>query len=292
MKFERVVGVDKGHADAEAVGGTGQRRHLRDQADDLLVSGLRIEDVLGVEVEGREGGNGGDQHPHRMGVVVEPLEKPLPDVFVDERVVGDLVLPRLVLPGVGQLPVDQEVGDLEVGRLLGQLLDGVAAVVEDPRLAIEIGDGALAHRRRRPALRRRTRGPGAAWSTPPPRRPRSTMGISMLSPLRLSVIVMLSATCARSLRFSRPGRRLIPRVLPRPGVLTLPWALHCSTPGGPARWSCPEARIRSYGPGGPAVDARATNSSGRLIAPARAPRLGRPGISRRTPTWWRGQPRG
>ncbi len=37
------------------------------------------------------------------------------------------------LLGGGQLAVDQEVGDLEVGGLLGQLLDRVAAVAEDAR---------------------------------------------------------------------------------------------------------------------------------------------------------------
>ena len=58
-----------------------------------------------------------------MGVVVEALDEPLAHVLVDERVVRDVVLPRLELLGGGQLAVDEEVGDLEVGRLLGEGLD-------------------------------------------------------------------------------------------------------------------------------------------------------------------------
>ena len=41
-----------------------------------------------------------------------------------------------------QLAPDEQVGDLEEGRVLGELLDRVAAVAKDPLLAIEEGDGA------------------------------------------------------------------------------------------------------------------------------------------------------
>ena len=148
-EVERVVRVDEGHAHAEAVGGGGQRRHLGDQADDLLVAGLGVEDVLGVEVEGRQRGDRRDQHPHRVGVVVEALEEALAHVLVDERVVGDLVAPRLELRRGRQLAVEEQVGDLEVGRLLGQLLDRVAAVAQDAGVAVEVGD----RRSRRPPWR-------------------------------------------------------------------------------------------------------------------------------------------
>ena len=46
-----------------------------------------------------------------------------------------------------QLAVDQQVGDLEVGRLLRELLDRIAAVLEDALVAVDVGD-------RRPARRR------------------------------------------------------------------------------------------------------------------------------------------
>ena len=42
--------------------------------------------------------------------------------------------------------MDQEVADLKEGRLLGQLLDRVALVAEDPVLAVEFGDGTVGTR--------------------------------------------------------------------------------------------------------------------------------------------------
>ena len=53
-----------------------------------LFAGLGVEDVLGVEVEGGQGGHRRDQHPHRVGVVVEALEEALAYVLVDEGVVA------------------------------------------------------------------------------------------------------------------------------------------------------------------------------------------------------------
>ena len=43
-----------------------------------------------------------------------------------------------------QLAPDEQVRDLEERRLLGQLLDRIAAVAQDPRFAVEEGDGARA----------------------------------------------------------------------------------------------------------------------------------------------------
>ncbi len=143
-----VVRVDEGHAHAEPVGGGGQGGHLGDEPDDLLVAGLDVEDVLGVAVEGGQGGYRRYQHAHGVGVIVEALEEALAHVLVDEGVLGDLAFPDIVLFGGGELAVEQQVGDLEVGRALGQLLDGVAPVAQDALVAVEVGDRALAGGRR------------------------------------------------------------------------------------------------------------------------------------------------
>src|SRR5664280_1224649 len=163
-EFQRVVRIDEGHAHAEPVGGCRQSGHLGDQADDLLVPRLDVEDVLGVEVEGGERSHRRNQHSHGMGVVVEPLEEALPHVFVNERVMGDLVLPDVVLGRARQLALQQEIGDFEEGRLLGQLLDRIAPVAEDPLVAVEEGDRTLARRRRHEA---RVVEPDAGEELPP-----------------------------------------------------------------------------------------------------------------------------
>ena len=128
-----------------------------------------------------------------MGVVVEAFQEALTDVLVDERVIGDLVHPVVELCLVREIPVDQQVGDFEVGRLLCQLFDRVAAVLELALLAVHVGDRALGCccRHEGGVVEPDSRSSFAHSSalTPP-----STIGISMDSPVRLSVIVMLSAT--------------------------------------------------------------------------------------------------
>jgi len=70
--------------------------------------------------------------PIGMGVVMEALEEALAYVLVDERVHRDLVAPRLEFHRRRQLTVQQQVRDLEIRRVFGQLLDGIAAVRRMP----------------------------------------------------------------------------------------------------------------------------------------------------------------
>ena len=138
-EVEVVVGVDVGQPHVVAVGEGGQGRHLGDQADRRHVALFGVVDLLRVGVEGRERADPGEQHPHRVGVVAEALEELL-EVLVDEGVVGDVVDPAVELGPGRQLAEDQQVGDLEEGGALAELLDRVAAVFEDPGLAVDVGD--------------------------------------------------------------------------------------------------------------------------------------------------------
>ena len=145
---ELVVGEDRRHPDAEAVAVGGQRGHLGDEPQDLLVAVLDVEDVLGLGVVRRQRGDTRQEHAHGVGVVVEALHEALADVVVEEGVVDDVEGPLVELGLVRQLAVEQQVGHLEVGRVLGQLLDGVAAVAQDAGVAVEVGDGRRAGRGR------------------------------------------------------------------------------------------------------------------------------------------------
>ena len=131
------VGVGEAHVVAIAEGGQG--RHLGDQPHRRHVALFRVVDLLRVRVEGREGADAGEQHPHRVGVVAEALEEVL-EVLVDEGVVGDVEDPAVELGPGRQLAEDQQVGDLEVGRVLAELRDRVAAVFEDAGVAVDEGD--------------------------------------------------------------------------------------------------------------------------------------------------------
>src|SRR5262249_30665897 len=81
------------------------------------------------------------QHPHRVRVVAEAVEE-LRHVRVHVRVDANLLLPRLELRARRQLALEQEPRRLEEARMLGELLDRVAAVAEDARGAVAIGDAA------------------------------------------------------------------------------------------------------------------------------------------------------
>ena len=134
-----VVRIDVRLAHVVAVRERRERRHLGDQPDDVRVADVRVLDLRGVRIEGREGADRGLQHPHRVGVVAVALHELL-HVLVHERVDRDLVRPLVQLRLVRQLAVHEQVGDLEVRRLLGELLDRIAAVLEDALVAVDVGD--------------------------------------------------------------------------------------------------------------------------------------------------------
>ena len=78
-----------------------------------------------------------------MCVVAEALDEAL-GVLVDQGMGRDVVLPHHEVRAGGQLALDDQVGGLEEGALLGELLDRVAAVPEDAAPAVDVADPALA----------------------------------------------------------------------------------------------------------------------------------------------------
>ena len=123
-----------------------QRRHLRDQPDHVGVADVLVLDLRRVGIERRQRGHRRAQHPHRVRVVAVALHELL-DVLVHERVDRDLVRPLVELRLVRQLAVDEQVGDLEIGRLLGELLDRIAAVLQDALVAVDVRDRRATRRR-------------------------------------------------------------------------------------------------------------------------------------------------
>ena len=138
-----VVGVGVRRPHRVAVSEGRHRRHLGDEPEDLGAAVLGVVDVLRVRVERRQRGHGRDEHPHRVGVVAEGPHQLL-DVLVDDRVVGDVVHPSLVLRPGGKLAVEDEVRRLQVVALLGQLLDRIAPIKKDALVPVDEGDLAAA----------------------------------------------------------------------------------------------------------------------------------------------------
>ena len=102
-----------------------------------------IEDLLGVAIESGQRADGADEDPHRVRVVLEPFHQLL-DVLVQQRVLRDGVDPGAQLGLGGQLAEQDQVRHFEVVAVLRQLLDGVAAVAQNPLVAVDVGDGAAA----------------------------------------------------------------------------------------------------------------------------------------------------
>ena len=141
-----VVGVDVRLALRVPERPGAERRHLGDQPDHLDVPVVLVVDVARLGVERRQGPHRRHQHPHRVRVVAEALHERL-DVLVHEGVVVISCTHASYWRLVGELAVDQQVGHLEEGGVLGQLLDRVAAVLQDALVAVDVGDGAAARRR-------------------------------------------------------------------------------------------------------------------------------------------------
>ena len=86
------------------------------------------------------------ERPHRVRVVAEAVDE-AGDVLVDQRVATELALPVVELGAVRQLAFEDQIGDLEIAAVRGQILDRVAAMAERPGAAVEVGDRAPAGRR-------------------------------------------------------------------------------------------------------------------------------------------------
>ncbi len=118
------------------------RRDLGDDAvgEDLAVP--RVMDVHGVVIEGRHRGHHRRHHGHRVRVVVEAVEE-AQQRLVDHRVITDVVGELLELLAARQVAVQQQVRHFHEAALLGQLLDGIAAMQQHAGVAVDVGDAAF-----------------------------------------------------------------------------------------------------------------------------------------------------
>ncbi len=108
---------------------------------------MRIGDVGGVVIEGRQRADRADHHRHRMRVAPEALEEAA-HLLVHHGVVGD-ALDEIGLLGRGrQFAEQQQIAGLEEVAVLGQLLDRIAAIEQDALVAVDIGDLGFAARGR------------------------------------------------------------------------------------------------------------------------------------------------
>jgi hypothetical protein len=117
---------------------------LRDQPGGfdlkMILVHARVEQ-LGIEAT--DGVNHRGEDGHRVGVAGEALEVVL-QVLVQEFILREQVGEAFKLGAVRELAHDEQVGDFNEGGLLGEFLDGDAAVAQDAQIAVDEGDLALA----------------------------------------------------------------------------------------------------------------------------------------------------
>ena len=122
------------------------RRRLRDQADALQPARGGIADVLRFGIERAERADGAEEHAHRVRVVTEALDGLL-EALGHHHVVADFLDPLVELRLVRKLSEEHQIGRFEVGAVLGELLDGVAAVHEDALVPVDERNAAAARGR-------------------------------------------------------------------------------------------------------------------------------------------------
>ncbi len=99
----------------------------------------RVVDVGRVVIKGGHRGHHRRNHGHGMCVVMESLKKSQ-QWFADHGVPRDRIAKCIELRLRRQRAIDQQISDFHIAGALRQLLDGIAAVQEQPRIAVDIGD--------------------------------------------------------------------------------------------------------------------------------------------------------
>ena len=94
-------------------------------------------------IESRQRADHTAHHRHRVRIAAEAIKKAA-QLFMQHGVVGHALAKFLILRGIGQIAIQQQIGNFQEARFFGQLINGIAAIKQDAGIAINIGDGAFA----------------------------------------------------------------------------------------------------------------------------------------------------
>ena len=112
---------------------------LGDQTDCREAPLPCVVDVGTVRIEGREGAHHTHHDGHRVRIRLEALEEG-DQPLMHHPMQLQLGLEFVQLAYGGQLTLDQQVGDLGKGAAFGEVTDAIAAVQQDPGVAVDEGD--------------------------------------------------------------------------------------------------------------------------------------------------------
>ena len=140
---QAVLRVHEGLAFVVFVTPRRHRRHLRDQPVRHDLALMRIEDVHVFVIKRRHRTGDADHHRHRMRVAAETA-KHVFHLVVQHGVVADRLHECHFLLSRRQFAVQQQITHFHVVGLVRQFLDGIAAVIQQPFVAVDVGDRRIA----------------------------------------------------------------------------------------------------------------------------------------------------
>jgi len=114
---------------------------------DAYLALVRVRDIRTVVIERRHGAHDAGHDRHRVRIAAEPAEE-VHHLLVQHRVVGHEAFEFFELRGGGQITIQQQIAHFEIVRFTRKLVDGIAAVQQHAFVAVDIGDRAVARRRR------------------------------------------------------------------------------------------------------------------------------------------------
>ena len=140
---QRVLRIDEGLPDRILVGHRGDGRQLGDHADRGNLALPGVGDVGRIVVEGGHCADHAHHRRHRMCVPAEPAEE-IVHLLMHHRVLCHPAGEVRKLVGGRQFAVQKQIADFKMRRLLGQLLDRIAAIQKLALVPVDVGDRAFA----------------------------------------------------------------------------------------------------------------------------------------------------
>src|SRR2546427_5022499 len=80
-----------------------------------------------------------------MGIMMEAVDELL-DIFMDNRVIGNIMRPMVELGLGGKLAVEDQIGSFEIRALLRNLFDRIAPVTQNSLIPVDVSNFALTGR--------------------------------------------------------------------------------------------------------------------------------------------------
>ena len=133
-----VAGIDKRLADGIFIGLCGNCWNFSYHtigSDHPVIGVINIKAIM---IEGGQSADDAAHDSHGVGIPPKTTIKRI-NLLIQHGVVGDIVGEFRFLLGRWQFTIEQEIADFRIIRIVGQFVDGIAAIEQNTFVAIDIG---------------------------------------------------------------------------------------------------------------------------------------------------------